>query len=423
MRTALALVILFLLPLSLGIIADKNPEQLPEISFPDNSVAATNPLGWEWVNKDKDAGYTWVKEVEGQSNGSFFAAGIYRGGSLNLQSGTITTNSIQVLNHGGLDVFIGHYTYNSGNGYWSWLQTFGGESDEYLEDMIVDSNGDLILVGSFSSSSITVNSNSLVNQGDRDGFSLKINGQTGSFLWGNSLGSSGFDNITGVAETSTGNIAYCGWTNSSSLIVNGTAHNGSGIDNDIIVSWSTNSGVWDQLRRYGNSGVEEAHDCTTDNNNRVIVVGEFSSSSLVLDQTTITHGGGTGSDSLVMRIATTGVEWVRKPIATANDRAWSVDIDSGGNIFVAGELFYNNSGSHEITWGSIRMTIGQNHQMIYVVKFSNVGAIGWAIKSTSYYNNYYYQSNKQQWGPSITVPEQPTSSGNLALSFHSSGDN
>ena len=132
--------------------------------------------------------------------------------SLNFQSGTTTTNSIQVLNNGGLDVFIGHYTYNSGNGYWSWLQTFGGESDEYLEDMIVDSNGDLILVGSFSSSSISVNANSLVNQGDRDGFSLKVNGQTGSFQWGNSLGSSGFDNITGVAETSTGNIAYCGWT-------------------------------------------------------------------------------------------------------------------------------------------------------------------------------------------------------------------
>ena len=416
MRTALALVILFLLPLSLGIIADKNPEQLPEISFPDNSVAATNPLGWEWVNKDKDAGYTWVKEVEGQSNGSFFAAGIYRGGSLNLQSGTITTNSIQVLNHGGLDVFIGHYTYNSGNGYWSWLQTFGGESDEYLEDMIVDSNGDLILVGSFSSSSITVNSNSLVNQGDRDGFSLKINGQTGSFLWGNSLGSSGFDNITGVAETSTGNIAYCGWTNSSSLIVNGTAHNGSGIDNDIIVSWSTNSGVWDQLRRYGNSGVEEAHDCTTDNNNRVIVVGEFSSSSLVLDQTTITHGGGTGSDSLVMRIATTGVEWVRKPIATANDRAWSVDVDSAGNVFVAGEHFYNNSGSHEITWGSIRITNGRNHQMAYVVKFSNVGAIGWAIRSNICSYTSYYYSNYQQWNPTVSVVDS-----NIALGIHSNG--
>ena len=171
MRTASVLVALFLLPLLLGTVIHDNPDKLHEISSPEYSVATANPLGWEWVNKDKDAGYTWVKEVEGQSNGSFFAAGIYRGGSLNLQSGTITTNSIQVLNHGGLDVFIGHYTYNSGNGYWSWLQTFGGESDEYLEDMIVDSNGDLILVGSFSSSSINVNSNSINNQIDRDGFS------------------------------------------------------------------------------------------------------------------------------------------------------------------------------------------------------------------------------------------------------------
>ena len=162
MRIASTLVVIFLLPLLLGMTIPENPTKLPESSSPQNSVTATNPLGWEWVNKDKDAGYTWVKEVEGQSNGSFFVAGIYEGGSLNLQSGTTTTNSIQVLNNGGLDVFIGHYTYNSGNGYWSWLQTFGGESDEYLEDMIVDSNGDLILVGSFSSSSISVNANSLV---------------------------------------------------------------------------------------------------------------------------------------------------------------------------------------------------------------------------------------------------------------------
>ena len=167
MRTALTLVTLFLFSVLLGVTTHGDVEELPEITLPGNSIVATNPLGWEWVNKDKDAGYTWVKEVEGQSNGSYFAAGIYRGGSINLRSGTTTTDSISVFNHGGLDVFVGHYTYNSGNGYWSWLETFGGESDEYLEDMIIDSNGDLILVGSFSSSSININSNSLVNQGDQ----------------------------------------------------------------------------------------------------------------------------------------------------------------------------------------------------------------------------------------------------------------
>ena len=52
MRTASVLAALFLLPLLLGTVIHDNPDKLLEISPPDNSVAATNPLGWEWVNKD-----------------------------------------------------------------------------------------------------------------------------------------------------------------------------------------------------------------------------------------------------------------------------------------------------------------------------------------------------------------------------------
>ncbi|MFL2978768.1 MAG: hypothetical protein ACJZ59_06925 [Candidatus Thalassarchaeaceae archaeon] len=268
-----------------------------------------------------------------------------------------------ILNHGGRDVFVGHYTYNSGNGFWSWLSVFGGSEDEHVEDMILDTAGDLIVVGSYNSSSISVAGNSgpltLNNQGGRDGYAFKIDGSTGTFDWVNSIASNGFDNITGVTETSVGDLAFCGWTSSASVTVNGTMSNGSGTDNDMFVAWSSSSGVWDQLRRYGSTGKEEAHDCAADGNDRIMLVGEFSSTSLILDQTTIVHGGGTGSDSIVMRVARTGVEWVRKPIATANDRAWSVDVDSAGNVFVAGEHFYNNSGSHEITWGSIRITNGR----------------------------------------------------------------
>ncbi len=383
------------------------PEYLEEDEPTFPSVGATNPLGWEWVNKDTDAGFTRVMQVEGQSNGSFFVSGVFKGGSLNLENRMI-------LNKGGYDAFVGHYTYNAGNGYWSWLTSFGGIEDEYVEDMILDSSGDIVIVGSSDSPSINVGSTTLTNQGNRDGFSYKVDGLTGSIDWIQSLGSTGFDNITGVTETSVGDYAYCGWTNSTTLNVNGTAHNGTGLDNDIIVAWSSVAGIWNALRRYGGNGKEEAHDCAADSNDRVMVVGEFSSSSVTLDQTTITHGGGTGSDSIVMRVARTGVEWVRKPIATANDRAWSVDVDSAGNVFVAGEHLYNSSGSNEITWGSIRISSCTNYQMVYVVKFSNVGAIGWAIRSnngqTSTNNNY------RQWDPSIAI-----AGNNLALGLHNNG--
>ena len=421
MRTSVALVAVMVLPILLQL--PELPEYLEEDEPTFPSVGATNPLGWEWVNKDTDAGFTWVKEVEGQSNGSFYVAGVFLGGSLNLES---TQGGIHapkaILNNGGRDVFVGHYTYNSGNGFWSWLSVFGGSEDEHVEDMILDSTGDLIVVGSYNSSSISVTGNSgtltLNNQGGRDGYAFKIDGSTGTFDWVNSIASNGFDNITGVTETSVGDLAFCGWTSSASVTVNGTMSNGTGTDNDMFVAWSSSSGVWDQLRRYGSTGKEEAHDCAADGNDRIMLVGEFSSTSLILDQTTIVHGGGTGSDSIVMRVARTGVEWVRKPIATANDRAWSVDVDSAGNVFVAGEHFYNNSGSHEITWGSIRITDGRNHHMAYVVKFSNVGAIGWAIRSNFCYSTSSYTSYYQQWNPTVNVVDN-----NIAFGINSKGDN
>ena len=229
MRTSVALVAVMVLPILLQI--PELPEYLEEDEPTFPSVGATNPLGWEWVNKDTDAGFTWVKEVEGQSNGSFYVAGVFLGGSLNLES---TQGGIHapkaILNNGGRDVFVGHYTYNSGNGFWSWLSVFGGSEDEHVEDMILDSTGDLIVVGSYNSSSISVAGNSgtltLNNQGGRDGYAFKIDGSTGTYDWVNSIASNGFDNITGVTETSVGDLAFCGWTSSASVTVNGTMSNG-----------------------------------------------------------------------------------------------------------------------------------------------------------------------------------------------------
>ena len=127
MRTSVALVAVMVLPILLQL--PELPEYLEEDEPTFPSVGATNPLGWEWVNKDTDAGFTRVMQVEGQSNGSFFVSGVFKGGSLNLENRMI-------LNKGGYDAFVGHYTYNAGNGYWSWLTSFGGIEDEFVEDML-----------------------------------------------------------------------------------------------------------------------------------------------------------------------------------------------------------------------------------------------------------------------------------------------
>lgn len=360
------------------VVLDEGDEAL------NSAKVATNPLGWEWVAKDTDAGFVWTRSVETDSSQSSYISGIFRGGSLSI-------DNQHALNEGGLDAFVAKFD-TSGNVLW--LTSFGGVLDEYVEDMLVDDSGNVVVVGSYDSPQFNASTDVLTNSGSRDGFAIQINANNGSIDWGNSINGAGFDNITGVTKDSHGHFAYSGWTASPTLTVNGTVLNNSG-DTDFLILWGLANGTWDQGRIYGGTGKEQAHDIVADQNGKVMVAAEFSTPSLTLDQTTISHGGGSGSDSLVMRVAHAGVEWVRKPICNVNDRAWKLDVDSAGNVFVVGELMANTSSSHSITWGSIQINNGRDYESVYVVKFSNVGAIGWALETQ---NNYYrYHS------PSIDV--------------------
>ncbi|HIF04176.1 MAG TPA: hypothetical protein EYQ80_01810, partial [Candidatus Poseidoniales archaeon] len=338
---------------------------------------ATNPLGWEWVTKDQNAGFVWTRSVETDANQNTYVAGIFRGGSLSL-------DQEHALNAGGLDAFVAKF---ASNGDVLWLTSFGGELNEHVEDMLVDGSGNVVVVGSYDSPQFNASTDILTNSGGRDGFAVQIDAGNGAIDWGNSINGAGFDNITGVTKDTDGHFAYSGWTSSPSITVNGTTLNNSG-DTDFLVLWSHANGTWHQGLIYGDSGQEQAHDIVADQNGKVMIAAEFSSASLTLDQTSISHGGGSGSDSLVMRVAHAGVEWVRKPICNENDRAWKLDVDSAGNVFVVGEIMANHSSSRSITWGSIQITNSRDYQSIYVVKFSNVGAIGWALESQYQYRRF-----------------------------------
>ena len=123
------------------------------------SKTATNPLGWEWVTKDYDAGYVWTRSVEADPYGNSYISGVFRGGSLSL-------DHHHANNNGGLDVFIAKF---SSQGDCIWLTTFGGSLNEHVEDMIVDPAGDLYVVGSYDSPQFNASTSILNNSGSRDG--------------------------------------------------------------------------------------------------------------------------------------------------------------------------------------------------------------------------------------------------------------
>jgi hypothetical protein len=394
----------------MGEVSDGSGPPLQEEQLqPARVLGGGNPLGWEWVEKDELAGYLWIREIEALADGTAFVAGIFAGGSASVYTHHLS-------NQGGFDVFIGKRNYDNK---WLWLSRLGGTGDEFLHDMKFDNAQNLLLVGTTNSSQVQVTTNQQTtvthtNLGVVDGWVAHVNSSTGDFSWFTGIGGTGVDNITGVSQLSNGDIALCGWTRSPTLSFNGTQYTTSG-NEDMLVAWLSSSGSVTNGMVFGSTGSEMLHDCKVDNNGKTIAVGEFSSSTLVLNQTTISHGGGTGSDSVVIRVSPqTGVEWVRLPIASAHDRAMSVVVDSAGNIFVAGEHHYNGSGSRTITWGSIQLNQGADHSMIYVVKISNVGAIGWALQGYLYANSYGYYRQ-------VIQPNLDLVGSHLALSVQSKG--
>lgn len=409
---SVVLVLLLLTPPLLALI--DNPATSFEEHLEHNEsvlshvLGGGNPLGWEWVEKDELAGYVWIREIEALDDGTAYVAGIFAGGSTSVPNH-------HILNEGGFDVFIGKRNYDNK---WLWLNRLGGTGDEFINDMKFDNADDLLLVGTTTSSQLQITTGSLTtlthtNQGAADGWVAHINGSTGSFSWMTGIGGNGVDNITGVSQLSNGEIALCGWTRSTTLTFNGTQYSSAG-NEDMMVAWLSSTGNVNNGMTFGNSGTEMLHDCKVDGNGKTIAVGEFSSSSLVLNQTTISHGGGTGSDSIVLRVSPqTGVEWVRLPIAAGHDRAMSVVVDAAGNIFVAGEHKFNNSGSRSITWGSIQLSQGADRSMAYVVKISNVGAIGWALQAYLYHNYGAYRE--------VVEPNLDLVGSHLGLSVHTRG--
>jgi len=104
--------------------------------------------------------------------------------------------------NGTFDTFIAKYT---SAGKFLWAVSIGGDGTDQVNSMTVDINGNAIISGQYNSSSMTVGTITLQNQGDWDGFLVKLN-TNGGIVWAKSIGGSTTDYGGHVSSDSQGNI-------------------------------------------------------------------------------------------------------------------------------------------------------------------------------------------------------------------------
>jgi len=233
---------------------------------------------------------------------------------------------------------------------WEWAHKAGGSSgDDSSNDIVVHSNGDVYVTGSFESTA-TFGNTILTSFGNDDVFVAKMN-STGHWLWAVHAGGNGNDIGMSVALDSSGNAFIAGK-------FQGTAQFGldsmtaAGNAGDLFVAKISSNGVWQWVNGADShpSGTDDsATSIAVDSNGYVYLTGFFQRD-INFDSTTLTWAG--MDDIFVAKIDTWG-NWQWATMAGGAqgvDQANSIAIGPNGNVFITGYYQFTSAfGSNSLT--------------------------------------------------------------------------
>ncbi|MBG87392.1 MAG: hypothetical protein CMO80_10885 [Verrucomicrobiales bacterium] len=255
--------------------------------------------------------------------------------------------SIYVVGHFNL---VGHFETNSltsagledaflaklnTSGQIQWIRQIGGTGSDFANDVAVDTNGNPVIVGSFSgtiSGAINLTNHNPSSFTDIYVAKFDTNGTT---LWARHEGAV-FANDLGrsVSVTAAGDVYICGssfQTTFGTTVITNTGR-------ILLVKYgSDGTRIW--ARKLGDNpghANDVAHAVATDNLGNVVIAGVFQSTSIGLANVITNQGG---IDGFVAKYNTSGtLMWNQSLGGPGNEAALNLALDASGNIFVGGEF-------------------------------------------------------------------------------------
>ena len=189
-----------------------------------------------------------------------------------------------------------------------------------------------------------------INSWSDDIFLVKYN-SSGTKQWTKKLGI--FDNESGVSMTvdSSDNIYVTGYTKE------GYDGNSNSENYDIFLMKYNSSGTKQWTKQLGNSAADIGMGVTVDSSDNIYVTGIASGG---LDRNT----GSVGEDIVLVKYNSSGTkQWTKQLGSSSSDFAWDVTVDSSDNIYVTG--FTNGSLEENFNQGS--------YYDIFLVKYNSDG--------------------------------------------------
>lgn len=322
--------------------------------------------------------WAWAKSAGG--TGADYAESIavdasgntYMAGSFYSLGLSFGSNTLTNNSSGTADIFLAKY---SPNGNVLWAKEAGGMDEDVAYSVAVDDSGNTYVAGFFYSSSITFDSTTLFNSGmsSYDMFLVKYNAN-GNVLWAKVDGGTGDDYAKAVTVDVWGQFYVSGSFGSPSIMFDSTTltNTNTGTDDIFLVKYAPDGNVL-WAKAAGGTNPDFAYSVSVDTSGNIYIAGSFKSSTISFDSTPLFNIGAGSNDVFLTKYAPNGnVLWAKAAGGTGEDEAYSVAVDASGNTFLAGTFV-----SSSITFDSTTLTSSGSYE-IFLAKYDSNGNILWA---------------------------------------------
>ncbi|MBN1406653.1 MAG: T9SS type A sorting domain-containing protein [Calditrichaceae bacterium] len=272
-----------------------------------------------------------------------------------------------------------------------WVKNFGGIKDEHIDHVVVCSNNDIIVIGTFSDTMIfksgSQNLDTLICENEyEDVFIVKFHSH-GSFQWATSIahGPQSYDWWLFPSVDPDGNLFLSG-TFIGDVTIGKNEENEISFSSleenslDIFLTKILDDGEIDWARKLGDVEQESVRDIDTDDKGSVYITGRFWENSILLP-------GGMNEDITLIGNATSysifttkydkdgNIKWAEKILSDYDMMSYSITVSKTGKVAIGGyfsESIYLNSDINSDT------LISHGVADIFIATYDSNGVYLWA---------------------------------------------
>lgn len=212
-----------------------------------------------------------------------------------------------------------------------WTREFGSTGSELVDDIAVDSAGNVAVVG-ITDSTIPGE----ISLGDRDGY-VRVYNSSGLEQWTHQFGSSAYDRATAVAADSNGNFAIGGYTEGA---LPGQSAWG-GVDSFVRLYSGIGAELW--TKQFGTDSSDELLEVDDSPNGNIVVTGRTGGAFTG-------HVAAGGTDGFVRIYDVSGLDTWTKQFGTMGDEiCYGITSDKNSNLTCGGftnGTFPSQTGGH-----------------------------------------------------------------------------